>query len=52
MRDDGGGDILYCDYGYDSDAARYDVLVLTASATLQDVHIDMFFHAKQCMVTC
>lgn len=46
MRIDSGEDILYCDYGYDSDAASYDVLFLTASASLQDVHKDIVFHAK------
>lgn len=35
MRNDSGEDVLYCDYEYDSDAARYDVLALTASASLQ-----------------
>lgn len=34
-------DVLYCDYEDDSDAARFDVLVLTASASLQDFNKDI-----------
>lgn len=34
-------DILYYDYEYDSDAMRYDVLVMTASASLQDIYKDI-----------
>lgn len=46
LSNDGGEDIPYCDYGHDSDSPRYDALVPTASASQQDVHKDVVFHAQ------
>lgn len=43
MRNGSREDILYCDYGYDSDASRNDALVPVASA---GDHKDLAFHIK------